>query len=41
MHFIVFCMRAFEVLFFLGLVGSAVVVVITFVEDLGELFRKE
>jgi cell division protein FtsL len=34
----VFAMRVLEVLFFTGLVGSAVVVVISFVEDGKELF---
>jgi hypothetical protein len=34
-------MRVLEVLFFLGLVGSAVVVIITFVEDSKELFGKD
>lgn len=34
-------MRLLEVLFFAGLVGSAVVVVISFIEDGKELFGKE
>ena len=34
-------MRAAEVLFLLGLAGSALVVVITFFEDATELFGKE
>jgi hypothetical protein len=34
-------MRVAEVMFFLGLIGSAVVVAISFVEDSKELFRKE
>lgn len=34
----VFFMRLLEVMFFLGLVGSAVVVIISFVEDGRELF---
>ena len=33
----VFLMRLLEVLFFVGLAGSAVVVVISFVEDFAEL----
>jgi hypothetical protein len=33
--------RVAEVLFLSGLVGSAIVVVITFVEDATELFGKE
>jgi hypothetical protein len=31
-------MRALEVIFFVGMAGSAVVVAISFVEDLNELF---
>ena len=34
-------MRALEVMFFVGLVGSAIVVIISFVEDGKELFSKE
>jgi hypothetical protein len=34
----VFAMRLLEVLFFVGLAGSAVVVLISFVEDGKELF---
>jgi hypothetical protein len=34
-------MRVLEVLFFLGLAGSSVVVVISFIEDWKELFGKE
>jgi hypothetical protein len=37
----VFAIRLMEVLFFVGLVGSAIVVVISFVEDGRELFRKD
>jgi len=37
----VFAMRLLEVVFFVGLVGSAVVVVISFVEDGKELFGKD
>jgi len=36
-----FCMRFIEFLFFLGLAGSAVVVVISFFEDFGELLHRE
>lgn len=41
MPFAIFCMRLLEVLFFVGLVGSAVVVLISFVEDGKELFGDE
>jgi hypothetical protein len=34
-------MRVLEVLFFVGLVGSAIVVIISFVEDGKELFSNE
>jgi hypothetical protein len=37
----VFFMRVLEVMFFVGLVGSAVVVVISFAEDAKELFGKD
>lgn len=37
----VFFMRLFEALFFAGLAGSAVVVLISFVEDAKELFGKD
>ena len=36
-----FAMRALEVLFFAGLAGSAVVILISFVEDGKELFGKD
>ena len=36
-----FLMRVVEVVFFLGLLGSAVVVAITSFEDWKELFKKE
>jgi hypothetical protein len=36
-----FGMRVLEVMFFLGLAGSAVVVLISFVEDGKELFGKD
>jgi hypothetical protein len=38
MHFAVFAMRVLEVMFFLGLAGSTVVVLISFIEDAKELF---
>jgi hypothetical protein len=41
MAFAVFTMRVLEVMFFVGLVGSAVVVLISFVEDGKELFGKD
>ncbi len=41
MQFAIFAMRAFEVLFFCGLAGSAVVVIISFVEDAKELFGED
>jgi len=34
-------MRLLEVAFFVGLAGSAVVVIISFVEDFGELFERD
>jgi hypothetical protein len=37
----VFAMRVLEVMFFLGLVGSAVVILISFFEDGKELFGKD
>lgn len=37
----IFFMRLLEVLFFVGLVGSAVVVLISFVEDFKELFGED
>jgi hypothetical protein len=37
----IFVVRLMEVLFFLGLVGSAIVVVISFFEDGKELFGKD
>jgi len=37
----VFAMRVLEVMFFLGLAGSAVVVLISFYEDGKELFGKD
>ena len=37
----VFFLHALSALFLIGLAGSAVVVLITFVEDFGELFGRE
>jgi hypothetical protein len=37
----IFAMRLLELMFFVGLVGSAVVVLISFVEDGKELFGKD
>ena len=37
----VFFMRLLEVMFFVGLAGSAVVVLISFVEDFKELFGED
>jgi hypothetical protein len=36
-----FAMRVLEIMFFVGLVGSSVVVVISFIEDGKELFGKD
>ena len=41
MQLAVFAMRVLELMFFLGLAGSAVVVLISFVEDAKELFGKD
>ncbi|HTW79341.1 MAG TPA: hypothetical protein VME23_07365 [Terracidiphilus sp.] len=41
MHLAFLGMRVLEVMFFLGLIGSAIVVLISFVEDGKELFSKE
>jgi hypothetical protein len=37
----VFLMRLLEIMFFVGLAGSAVVVLISFVEDFKELFGED
>ena len=37
----IFAMRLLEVLFFIGLAGSAVVILISFIEDGRELFGKD
>jgi hypothetical protein len=37
----IFAMRVLEVMFFVGLAGSTVVVIISFIEDGKELFGKD
>ena len=37
----IFAMRVLETLFFLGLVGSSIVVIISFIEDGKELFGED
>ena len=41
MHIATIAMRVLEAMFFAGLVGSSVVVLISFVEDGKELFGKD
>jgi hypothetical protein len=41
MVFAIFAMRLLEVMFFVGLIGSTVVVLISFIEDGKELFGKD
>jgi hypothetical protein len=41
MQVAIFSMRVLEVMFFVGLAGSAVVVLISFIEDGKELFGKD
>lgn len=41
MHFAIITMRVLETMFFLGLAGSAVVVLISFIEDAKELFGED
>ncbi len=41
MAFAIFAIRVLEVMFFVGLVGSAIVVLISFWEDGKELFGKD
>lgn len=41
MGLVMFAMRLMEVLFFFGLVGSAIVVIISFFEDGKELIGKD
>lgn len=40
-HLAIFGMRILEALFLVGLAGSAVVVLISFVEDIGVLFERD
>jgi hypothetical protein len=41
MAFAVFAIKLLQLMFFVGLAGSAVVVLISFVEDFKELFGEE
>ena len=41
MHIAVLFMRVLEMMFFVGLAGSAVVVLISFLEDAKELFGED
>jgi hypothetical protein len=41
MQFVIIAMRVLEVMFFLGLIGSTVVVLISFIEDAKELFGED
>ena len=41
MQIAVFAMRVLEVMFFVGLAGSTIVVVISFIEDAKELFGED
>jgi hypothetical protein len=41
MQLALFAMRVLEVMFFVGLVGSSIVVLISFFEDGKELFSKD
>jgi hypothetical protein len=41
MHVAIFFFRLLEILFFTGLAGSAVVILISFVEDFKELFGED
>lgn len=41
MQFMAFAMDVLEVMFFVGLIGSSVVVLISFIEDGKELFGKD
>lgn len=41
MSIAIVAMRVLEVMFFAGLLGSAIVVIISFVEDSRELFEKD
>jgi hypothetical protein len=41
LQFAIIAMRVLEVMFFVGLIGSAVIVLLSFVEDGKELFGKD
>jgi hypothetical protein len=41
LQFGIFAMRVLEVMFFVGMAGSAIVVLISFVEDAKELFGED
>ena len=41
MQLAIFGMRVLELMFFVGLVGSAIVVLISFIEDAKELFGED
>jgi hypothetical protein len=41
MQFALFAMHVLEIMFFVGMAGSAVVVVISFIEDAQELFGED
>jgi hypothetical protein len=41
MHLAIFAMRVLDAMFFVGLLGSSLVVLISFVEDAKELFGKD
>jgi len=41
MQLALFAMRVLEVMFFLGLIGSSIVILISFIEDGKELFSKD
>jgi hypothetical protein len=40
MAIVIFCMRLLEIVFFTGVAGSSIVVVLSFIEDFHELFEK-
>ncbi len=40
-HFLVLLMHCLEAAFLIGIAGSAIVVLLSFVEDFGELFRRD
>lgn len=41
MHLAIFGLRLIEVMFFVGLAGSTIVILISFVEDAKELFGED